>query len=148
MSQVDGFDDTDNATDIMSTQSSMPLANRPKGATEPADAVPERDGPESPAPKGNPRHTPWPKWPSAWPDGSLLSRSAKPGSESSSQSQLRGSQLRHPSVSSRAPSPHAPTSSTSLRRNELPHDRPFASLPVGVRVALPVVLVLAFAARR
>jgi hypothetical protein len=77
MSQVQGLDD--GVADTMSTNSFMPMVNRPKAAAEPAAATHKDEGLQSPQAACTPRPTRWPRWPAAWPDGSLPSRSSKAG---------------------------------------------------------------------
>ena len=66
MSQAEGFNDND--MDIALTRPSMPARIRPKGARNPAAA----EGPDAqgPALAANRRDNRWPRWPTAWPDGS------------------------------------------------------------------------------
>jgi hypothetical protein len=71
MSQVDGFND--NVTDITATRPFMALTKPAKGTGNPAAAVHEYEGTQTPAPGANPRVTRWPRWPTAWPDGSRQS---------------------------------------------------------------------------
>jgi hypothetical protein len=77
MSQVQGLDD--GVADTRSTNSFMPTVIRPKAATEPAAAAHKDEGLQSPQAACTPRPTRWPRWPAAWPDGSLPSRSSKAG---------------------------------------------------------------------
>jgi hypothetical protein len=73
MSQVEAFND--NVTEITATQPFMALTKPPKRATDPVAAELEKEGTQTPAPGGNPRDSRWPRWPTAWPDGSRQSRS-------------------------------------------------------------------------
>jgi hypothetical protein len=77
MSQVQGLGD--GVADTRSTNSFMPMVNRPKAATEPAAAAHKDEGLQSPQAACTARPTRWPRWPAAWPDGSLPSRSSKAG---------------------------------------------------------------------
>jgi hypothetical protein len=78
VSQVEGFNDNDNDNDndmdmdIAVTGPLVPAATRPKGAGDPAAA--EGPGAQGPALGANRRDSRWPRWPTAWPDGSLRSR--------------------------------------------------------------------------
>jgi hypothetical protein len=69
VSQAEGF--KDNNMDIALTRLSMPETIRPNGASDPAVA----EGPvaQSPAFADIRRDNRWPRWPTAWPDGSLRS---------------------------------------------------------------------------
>jgi hypothetical protein len=77
MRQIEGFDANDNGTDITSTTSFLRMACRPNAVAAPAAAVEEHQGLQSPPVARKPGDTDWPRWPAAWPDGSLPSRSTK-----------------------------------------------------------------------
>jgi hypothetical protein len=70
VSQAEGFNDND--TDIAVTRPSMPATTRRNGASDPAAA--EGTDALGPAIAANHRDNRWPRWPTAWPDGSRWSR--------------------------------------------------------------------------
>ena len=70
MSQAEGFNDND--TDIAVTRPSLPSTTHPKEARDPAAA--EGPGAQGPAFAATRKDNRWPRWPTAWPDGSLRSR--------------------------------------------------------------------------
>lgn len=77
MSRVEGFNN--NVTDITATQPFVALAKPSREATDPAATEHQGQRAQSPAPGTNPRDTRWPRWPKAWPDDSLPSRSERAG---------------------------------------------------------------------
>jgi hypothetical protein len=76
MSQVDGVNDI--VTDITATQPFIAVTDPPKEATNPAPAEQEGEGARAQMPGASTRDR-WPRWPAAWPDSSLPSRSGRAG---------------------------------------------------------------------
>jgi hypothetical protein len=72
VSQAEGSNDNDNDTDIAATRPSVPATTCPKGARDPAS--PEDPGAQGPGFAVNRKDNRWPRWPTAWPDGSFRSR--------------------------------------------------------------------------
>ena len=77
MSQIEGVNDI--VTDITATQPSIAATDPPKDATNPALSDQEVEGTRTQTPGANTRDTRWTRWPAAWPDGSLPSRSGRAG---------------------------------------------------------------------
>jgi len=77
MSRAEGFND--DVSDIMANQRFIALAKPSKETTDPAATEQQDQKPQRPATGANPRATAWPRWPKAWPDDSLPSRSGEPG---------------------------------------------------------------------
>jgi len=77
MTRAEGFND--DVSDVMANQQFMALAKPSKKTTDPAATEHQGQDPQRPAPGANPRATTWPRWPKAWPDDSLPSRSGEPG---------------------------------------------------------------------
>jgi hypothetical protein len=77
MSRVEGVND--NITDNTATQPFMVLAKPSTEAIDPAATEHQGQKAQTLAPGTNPRDTRWPRWPKAWPDDSLPSRSEKAG---------------------------------------------------------------------
>jgi hypothetical protein len=77
MNEIEGVNDI--VTDITATQPFTALVDPSKDATNPAPAEQEGEGARTQSPRANARDTSWPRWPAAWPDGSLTSRSARAG---------------------------------------------------------------------
>jgi hypothetical protein len=74
VSQVKVFENNDNDDkDIALDGRSMPATTRPKGARDP-EAAEDPGVLRGPGPAVNRRGSLWPRWPTAWPDGSLRSR--------------------------------------------------------------------------
>jgi hypothetical protein len=79
MSRVEGFNDNDNVTDSRTTQPFRVLAKPSREATELAATEHQGQRAQSPASGIDPRDRRWPRWPKAWPDDSLPSRSGGAG---------------------------------------------------------------------